>query len=134
MYLDAVEGGTIKRVIAESGAMLKAGDIILELSNLNLELQVLGQEAQLSESINRNRDTRLGITKNELEQRSQLALIDNALATLGPQFERQKKLFDKKLISKQEYEKTEADYKYNVDRRKFTHEVYRNDSRIGEGN
>ncbi|MEJ7646848.1 MAG: HlyD family efflux transporter periplasmic adaptor subunit [Chryseolinea sp.] len=128
VYLDAVEGGTVKRVVAESGAMLKAGDIILELSNLTLELQVLSQEAQLSESINRNRDTRLGITKNELEQRSQLALIDNALATLGPQFERQKKLFEKKLISKQEFEKTEADYKYNIDRRKFTHEDYRNDS------
>jgi HlyD family secretion protein len=51
VYLDAVEGGTIKRVVAESGAMLKAGDVILELSNLNTELSVLGQEAQLSESI-----------------------------------------------------------------------------------
>jgi HlyD family secretion protein len=128
VYLDAVEGGTIKRVVAESGAMLKEGDIILELSNLNRELAVLSQEAQLSESINRNRDTRLGITRNELEQRSQLALIDNALATLGPQYQRQKQLFEKNLISKQEFEKTEADYKYNLDRKKFTYEVYRNDS------
>src|SRR5688572_7067859 len=34
VFLDAVEGGTIKSVQAESGAMLKKGDIILELSNL----------------------------------------------------------------------------------------------------
>lgn len=128
VYLDAVEGGTIKRVVAESGAMLKAGDVVLELSNLNRELAVLSQEAQLSESINRNRDTRLGITRNDLEQRSQLALIENQLAILGPQYERQKQLFEKKLISKQEFEKTEADYKYNVERKKFTYEVYRNDS------
>jgi HlyD family secretion protein len=128
VYLDAVEGGTIKRVVAESGAMLKAGDVVLELSNLNRELAVLSQEAQLSESINRNRDTRLGITRNDLEQRSQLALIENQLAILGPQYERQKQLYEKKLISKQEFEKTEADYKYNVERKKFTYEVYRNDS------
>jgi len=128
VYLDAVEGGTIKRVVAESGAMLKEGDVILELSNLNREIAVLSQEAQLSESINRSRDTRLGITRNELEQRSQLALIDNALATLGPQYLRQKQLFEKKLISKQEFEKTEADYKYNLERKKFTYEVYRADS------
>ena len=128
VYLDAVEGGTIKRVVAESGAMLKAGDVVLELSNLNRELAVLSQEAQLSESINRNRDTRLGITRNDLEQRSQLALIENQLAIFGPQYERQKQLYEKKLISKQEFEKTEADYKYNVERKKFTYEVYRNDS------
>src|SRR5689334_22227074 len=79
VYLDAVEGGTIKRVVAESGAMLKKGDVILELSNLNRELQVLGQEAQLSESITRQRDTRLAITRNDLEQRQTLALIENQL-------------------------------------------------------
>lgn len=128
VYLDAIEGGAIKRVVAESGAMLKKGDVILELSNLNRELAVLGQEAQLSESINRNRDTRLGITRNDLEQRNQLALIDNQLATLGPQYVRQKQLYEKKLISQQEFEKTEADYRYNLERKKFTYEVYRNDS------
>jgi HlyD family secretion protein len=127
-YLDAVEGGTVKRVVAESGAIVKAGDVILELSNLNRELQVLSQEAQLSESINRNRDTRLGITQNELQQRSQLAEIDQQLAILGPQYVRQKQLFEKKLISKQEFEKTEADYKYNLDRKKFTYAAYKNDS------
>jgi len=128
VYLDAVEGGTIKRVVAESGAMLKKGDVILELSNLNRELQVLSQEAQLSESINRNRDTRLGITQNDLNQRQTLALIDNQLAILQPQFEREKQLYEKKLISKQAFERTEADYKYNLERRRITYEVYRADS------
>jgi HlyD family secretion protein len=127
-YLDAVEGGTIKRVVAESGAMLKAGDVILELSNLNRELTVLQQEAQLNQSINELRQTRLQISRNDLEQRQTLAQIDNQLQILGPQFERQKQLFDKKLISKQDFEKTEADYKYNLERRKITYEVYRNDS------
>jgi len=127
-YLDAVEGGTIKRVVAESGAMLKQGDIILELSNLNRELQVLGQEAQLSESINRNRDTRLAITQNDLQQRQTLALIENQLAFLEPQYKREKQLYEKKLIAKQTFERTEADFKYNVERRKITYEAYRLDS------
>src|SRR6187431_206561 len=58
VYLDAVEGGTIKRVVAESGAMLKKGDVILELNNLNRELTVLQQESNLTQSINRGRETR----------------------------------------------------------------------------
>ena len=128
VYLDAVEGGTIKRVVAESGAMLKKGDVILELSNLNRELTVLQQEAQLNESINRVRETRLGITQNDLTQRQTLALIDNQLQILGPKYTRQKQLYEKKLISKQEFEQTEADYKYNLERKRITYEVYRMDS------
>ncbi len=77
VYLDAVEGGTIKRVVAESGAMLKAGDIILELSNLNREISVLDQESNLTQSINRGRETRLQITQNALRQQESLVTIEN---------------------------------------------------------
>ncbi len=128
VYLDAIEGGNIKRIYKESGAMIKEGELILELTNLNRELSVLQQEAQQVESINRSRDTRLALTRNDLEQRNALAQIDNQLAILGPQYERQKTLFEKKLISKQDFERTEADYKYNIERRKITYDVYRKDS------
>ena len=52
IYLDAVEGGNIKEIVSESGAMLKKGDVILVMTNLNRELSVMGQEAGLNESIN----------------------------------------------------------------------------------
>lgn len=118
VYLDAIEGGTIKRVIAESGQMLKAGDVVLELSNLNREISILDQESNLTQSINRIRETRLQITQNALTQQESLITIDNSLDILGPQYLRQKQLFEKRLISKQEMEKTEADYMANVKRRR----------------
>ena len=128
IYLDAIEGGTIKKVHAESGAMLNKGDIIIELNNLNRELSVLSQEASLNESINRVRQTRLSLEQNDLQQQQTLAQIDNELAKLKPQYERQKMLFEKKLISKQEFEQTEADYLYNLKRKDITYSSYRNDS------
>lgn len=128
VYLDAVEGGIIKNIVAESGQMLKKGDIILELSNLNRELNVLQQEAQLNQSINQLRETRLQISRNDLEQRQNLALVESQLQVLGPQYIRQKQLYEKKLISKQEFEKTEADYRYNIELRRITQEVYKADS------
>src|SRR5690606_37652952 len=112
VYLDAIKGGIIKRVVEESGAMLKKGDVILELSNINREIAVLQQEAQLNESINQMRATRLGIKQNDLAQKQELAQIDNQLAILGPQYERQRQLYEKKLIAKQDFERTEADYNY----------------------
>ena len=128
VFLDAIEGGNIKRIVSESGKMLTKGDVILEISNLNREITVLSQEASLNESITRQRDTRLLITQNDLNQRQTLALIDNQLAIFAPQYERQKVLFEKKLISKQEFEQTEANYRYNLERRKITYEVFKNDS------
>jgi HlyD family secretion protein len=128
IYLDAIESGIIKRVVAQSGSMLKQGDVILELSNLNRELDVLQREASLNESINRVRETRLQITQNDLQQRQELAQIDNQLAIVGPQYKRQKQLLEKNLIARQDFEKTEADFKYYTERRKITYEVYKNDS------
>lgn len=128
VYLDAIEGGNIKRIVSESGKMLKKGDVILELTNLNRELTVLQQEASFNESINRARETKLVIMRNDLEQQQQLALIDNQLQILEPQYQRQKQLFEKKLIAKQEFEQTEANYKYNLERKKITYEAYRADS------
>ncbi|HEX6225867.1 MAG TPA: HlyD family efflux transporter periplasmic adaptor subunit [Chryseolinea sp.] len=128
VYLDAVEGGTIKRVVAESGAMLKEGDIVLELSNLNREIQVLQQEAQLNESINQLRTTRLNLTQNDLQQQQTLAEVDKELAKLIPQYKRQKALYEKKLVSKQDFESIEADYLFNLKRREITYTSYKADS------
>lgn len=127
-YLDAIEGGNIRKIYLESGAMVREGDKILDLSNLNRELSVLTQEANLNESINRVRQTRLQLTQNDLMQQQQLAEINNRLAKLKPQYDRQKMLFEKKLIAKQEFEQTEADYYYNLKVQKITYETYQNDS------
>ena len=86
------------------------------------------QESQLIESINKSRDSRLGIKKNDVDQRTALAQIDNQLAILEPRFKRQKLLYEKKLIAKQDLEQAEKDYRMNLERRRITYEFYRNDS------
>ena len=72
--------------------MVKKGDVILELTNLNRELSVLTQEANLNESINRVRQTRLQLTQNDLNQQQILAEIEYQLSILKPQYEREKLL------------------------------------------
>jgi len=127
-YLDAIEGGNIKRIVAESGAILKKGDVILELANLNRELSVMGQEASLNESINRVRQTRLQLSQNDLLQQQQLAQIDNQIVKLKPEFERQKQLYEKKLVSEKVYLDTKADYEYQLKRKEITYASYQVDS------
>lgn len=127
-YLDAIEGGAIKKVYAESGSYLKKGDLIVELTNLNRELSVLSQEASLNESINRVRETRLSLEQNNLSHQQNLALIENELEKLAPRFEREKELYANEYISEQEFEATKADFKYYKKRQEITYTSYRKDS------
>jgi len=127
-FLDAVEGGNIRRVIRESGAMVLKGDAIIELENANLRLSVLSQENSLNEQINRVRQTRLQLDQNDLTQKQTLAQIENQLAILGPQYRRQKTLLEKDLIARQDFERVEADYKFNLKRMEITSASYKNDS------
>ncbi len=128
IYLDAIEGGSIKKVVRQSGAIVQKGDVILELSNLNRELSVLGQEASLNESINRVRQVRLSLTQNDLQQQQQLAQIRNLLDKIKPRYEREKLLFDKGLISPQQFEQTQADFEFNKKSWEITYRQYKNDS------
>ena len=88
----------------------------------------MGREASLNESINRIRQTRLGLQQNDLQQQQTLALIENELQKLKPRYDRDKQLHDKKLISDQEFERTKADFFYNTKRQQITYKSYRSDS------
>lgn len=127
-YLDAIEGGNIMQILKESGAEVKKGDPILILENASLRLNVLSQENSLIEQINRARTTRLQLDQNYLSQKQQLAQIDNQLAILAPKFKRDSSLYAKNMISRQEFEQTQADYIYNQQRKEFTEESFKSDS------
>jgi len=127
-YLDAIEGGTIKEIYLESGAIVKKGDLILKLTNSQLELTVLSQESNLFEQLNRATETRLQLDQNDLQQKASIAQSNYQIDLLKPQYERSKQLFEKNLISRQEYEKVYEEYKYNLKRRQLTYASYQSDS------
>ena len=127
-FIDAIEGGVIQEIMVESGAMVEAGDTILVLTNSSLQLDVLSREAQLYEQINNLQNTRMNIQQNNLTLQSNLAEINYQLAMLKPQFERQSELFEKKLISKQEFEQSRENYEYQQKRLALSRSSYERDS------
>ena len=46
--MDAYEGGRVEEKLIEEGAMVKKGDIILKLDNINLYEQILQSESGLA--------------------------------------------------------------------------------------
>ncbi len=128
IYLDAIEGGVIQEVSLESGTMVEEGDSILTLSNSNLQLNVMNRETQLYDQINNMRNSRLNLEQNTLRLREQLASAESQKEIFRSQYERQKKLMEKELISEQEFEQTREDYEFQKKRYELTYESYKKDS------
>ena len=76
VYLDAIEGGQVTEVFVEAGAIVAAGTPLVRLKNTNLQLEVIGREAQLTEQLNNLSSTSLSFEQNRLRHRRELIEID----------------------------------------------------------
>ena len=110
VYLDAYEGGKVEEIIREEGSMLKKDDIIIRLSNNDLNLNILNSEAQLAEKANFLREVRIRMEqeKHSLEREVLNARFD--LIAKKRAWEQNKELYKDELISRDEWMRSEEDY------------------------
>ncbi len=128
IFLDAVEGGVVKDITLESGALVEKGDTIMSLTNSNLQLNVMEREGMMYEQLSQFRTNRLQLDQNDLNQKANLAQIEYQLQLLKPQYERYKELAEKKLISQRELEEVQEQYEYNKRLKDLTYRAYQSDS------
>ncbi len=127
-YLDAILGGTVENKFVEEGAMLNKGDKILQLSNTNVQLSALQQETFTYQQINDARNTRLQIEQNSNALQNALVSANYSLINAGEIFERQKAMWEKKLISLQDYQQAENNYNLALEQQKLAYRNFAADS------
>ncbi|MDC6385344.1 efflux RND transporter periplasmic adaptor subunit [Flagellimonas taeanensis] len=110
IYMDAYEGGRVSEKLIEEGSMVKKGDIILKLENMNLYEQILASESNLALKQNDLRSTKLTFDSRQVEGKKSLANAEYDLERLKRNYEQNKALFDDELISKETYLLSKADY------------------------
>ncbi len=103
IYMDAYEGGRVAEKLIEEGAMVKEGDIILKLENINLYEQILQSESNLALKQNDLRSTMLNFDTRQVEGRKALATASTELQKLKRNYEQNQALFEDELISKEVY-------------------------------
>jgi HlyD family secretion protein len=103
VFLDAYEGGKVEEILMEEGSMLKKGDLILRLSNSDMDLNILNSEAQLAEKENSMRESRIRMEqeKHSLEREVLTAQFD--LIAKKRTWEQNKELYKDQLISRDEW-------------------------------
>jgi len=82
IYVDAVDGGRIDRVLVEAGDMVQQGQPIIELSNTNLALSVIQQESQLNQAISQLQQNEIALEQNKLSNERALAEVEFGLVRL----------------------------------------------------
>ena len=99
VYVDAIDGGRVDRVLVEPGDMVRAGQPMLELSNTNLALQVIQQESQINQAISELQQNEIALEQNQLSNDRALAEIDYDLVRLGRAAGRREELAAKGALS-----------------------------------
>ncbi|WP_262690770.1 efflux RND transporter periplasmic adaptor subunit [Kordiimonas aestuarii] len=132
VFLDAIEGGRVERVLVEDGTMLKKGDLIVELSNTTLQLEVTRNEALVTEQLNNMRSIELSLEQNRLEHKRNLVELDYQIKRLERQVQRERELIKTNAVSQSKLDQTEDELAYYRARRAVTLESQATDARMQE--
>jgi len=132
VYLDAIEGGRVEEILVEDGTMVEAGDPIALLSNTNLQLEVLGREAAVTEQLNNMRTIELQLEQNRLAHKRNLVEIDYQIIRLNRSIERQRDLAARDLVSQSTVDELQDELTYYENRRAVTLESQATDARMQE--
>lgn len=104
------EGGIVREKVVEEGTRLRKGDVILRLSNSNLDLQILNAEAELAEKQNLLRNTQVAMQQDRLNNRTEQATLDTDCDRKRRAYEQNARLYKERLISKEVYLQSREDY------------------------
>ena len=110
IQLSPMEGGIVQEIVTEEGSKVKAGDVILRLSNDNLDLQILNSEAELAEKENILRNTLISMEQQKLSLRQDRLQLQTEVARMKRKYLQNKALYEEKLISREEYLTAKEDY------------------------
>ena len=104
------EAGIVEEIVIEEGTQVKAGDVIIRLSNDDLDLEILNSEANLAEKENALRNTMIQMEQEKMQLSLNILELETEVKRKGRALESQKRLFDDGLIGKEEYLRSEEDY------------------------
>ena len=110
IYLDAIEGGRVEERLIEEGAQVKAGDIIIRLSNPLLNIGILQSEADLAYQENELRNTRLNMEQEHLSLKQERIALNKDLTQKKRRFEQYSHLYQKNLLAREDYLQAKEDY------------------------
>lgn len=112
VYIDAVEGGRVEKMLVEDGATVAKDQPIALLSNAELQLSTLARQTEVEQQINNMRSQELALAQTRLTNERAVLEADLALDKARRQYDRERPLAARGFVTAKQFDDTAADYRY----------------------
>ena len=119
VQISTEEGGIVRSKVVEEGAHINEGDVIVELSNSNLDLEIMNAESELAEKQDMLRNTQISMEQETLNNMTEKRQQDMEVRRKERAYRQQKALWEENLIAKEVYLQAEEDWQLAVDKQKL---------------
>jgi HlyD family secretion protein len=130
VYLDAVEGGRVEKVLANGGDVVKKGQALLELSNTQLRLDVLARETEVASQLNSLSAKELELQRSRINNARNLAQAKMQMETLERDVARSERLAKEGAFAQATLEDKRAQYELQKEIFAFAQETLTTDERM----
>lgn len=113
-HLTTDQGGTVKQVLVEDGALVKAGQPILLLTNAKLQLEVAARESDTARQMSEVQNTELQLEQTRLTHQKELLDIEFQVDSLTADLQRDKRLMEARAIASATFEKDKSRLAYQL--------------------
>lgn len=118
VFLDAVEGGRVERLLVEDGATVTKGQLLAELSNADLQLSTLARQTEVEQQLNNMRSQELALAQSRVRNERDIVQADLDAAKAQRLFDVQRPLADRGFVAGRAFRDTTDDLIYQ--RRRLT--------------
>lgn len=137
MLVNIIEGGAVQEIYVGNGDRVNKGQSLVRLYNPNTELNYMQQETAIIEQINNLNKAKLDLRNQELNLAKDLVAIEHDYLDAKDLYDLNKKLFEQEILSKNEWQKTEENYRFqkermNIIKQSVTKEKQANQIQIGQ--
>jgi HlyD family secretion protein len=130
VYLDAIEGGRVEKILVEDGTMLAKGQPIVELSNAELQLSTLARQTEVEQQINNMRSQELALSQTRLANERAILEAGLALQKTRLQYNREAPLAERGFVPGKQFADTAAQLRYEENRFAALRRTQSNDERL----
>lgn len=102
VFLDLRDGGRVEESFVEQGSYVKKGDPLVQLSNTELQLDLISREAQVTEQMNFLRNTQMTVEINRLNLQRDILDLEYQIQTLKRHIAQTEKLHERSMVSEEE--------------------------------
>lgn len=117
ILINVVEGGSVQEIFVENGEIISKGMPIARLYNPNTELNYLTQETAIIEQMNQLNVSKLSIRNQELSLSKDFVAIEHDYNQSKLDYDLNKKLYDREVLAKNEWENTQEKLRYQQERK-----------------